>query len=177
MSEPFIAGLLWNKLYKAQLFEGIRMPCYKASEDNATSYKVMDKTHKTVVIPNKFYHYVQRDTSTEHNIVIENHFISVKVAQERYKYISEKYPELENIANQNRWNIYTAMYKRLFFVNKQKENQAVLAEWLEFFKNNQPPTQEYAEERRKILKSPYGYGKRLGFVYRLKRRIKNILKR
>ncbi len=176
LSTDIISGLLWNKIYRRALWENIRMPLYRASEDNATCYKVMDKAQTTLVFPKRYYHYIQRSTSTEHDIKIENHFVCIAVAEERYKYISEKYPSLENLINQNRWNIYTAMYKRLFFVNKQKQFKDELEKWLKFFRENEAPNEYYQKEKDKILKHPYAYGNWLGFVYRLKKFIKKLLK-
>lgn len=49
----------WNKLYKKQLFDGIRFPKGKIHEDEATTYRVYCKAQKITVIPCVLYYYYQ----------------------------------------------------------------------------------------------------------------------
>lgn len=177
LTTQFVTGLLWNKLYARELWKDVRFPLYRASEDNAVSYSIFDKCNKSIVIPNRFYHYVMRSDSVEHRMIISDHLISIDVAEERYNYISSKYPRLENAVNCNRWNIRVAMYKRLFMTNQQKKYKTVLSEWLDFFKHNEAPSMEYRKERNRILQHPYTYGYYIGCKYRLRTRIKKLLKK
>lgn len=177
LTTHFISGLLWNKIYRKKLWEDIRFPIYRASEDNAVSYKIFDKASTAVVIPERFYHYVANADSVEHKMVIKDHLVSVDVAEERYEYISSKYPDLENAVNCNRWSIRVAMYKRLFMVNQQNQYKATLGEWIDFFRKNQAPAKEWEIERDRILRHPHAYGYYLGCKYRLKNKIKRLLRK
>ncbi len=177
LTTQLVTGLLWNKLYASRLWHEVRFPAYRASEDNATSYRIFDKAERSVIIPRRFYHYVMNPNSVEHKMVIEHHFVSISVAEERYDYISSKYPNLESAANCNRWNIRVAMYKRLFMTNQQNEYKEILDEWIDFFRKNQAPSKVYQKERNRILKHPYAYGYCIGCKYRLRKLIKDLLKK
>lgn len=177
LTTQYVGGKVWNKLYAKELWSGVRFPLYRASEDNATSYKIFDRSTISMIIPERLYHYVMNPDSIEHKMIIEHQFASIEAAENRYSYIRSKYPDLENAANCDRWCIRTAMYKRLFMTNSQNRHKEVLNEWLDFFKKNQAPSEEYEKERNKILKHPYAYGWFIGCEYRLKQKVKGLLNR
>lgn len=58
--------LAWNKLVKAELYQGIRYPVGKEHEDNYTTYKLLDKANKIVYTAQSLYYYVMRDQSITH---------------------------------------------------------------------------------------------------------------
>lgn len=175
LSTQFVGAKVWNKLYAKELWSDVRFPNYRTSEDTATSYKIFDKSNKSIIIPKRVYHYVMRQDSIEHKMVMEHQFASIEAAENRYNYVRSKYPSLENAANCDRWCIRTAMYKRLFMTNQQNRYKKVLDEWLDFFKKEQAPSKAYQKEQNKILKYPYAYGWYIGCKYRLKKRIKGLL--
>jgi len=47
----------WNKLYKKELFDGVRYPEGRIHEDEATTYKLFDKAKKCVFVNNALYGY------------------------------------------------------------------------------------------------------------------------
>lgn len=53
----------WNKLYKAELWEGIRFPKGKIHEDEATTYKIFHKCKKGVYIKNDMHGYFSAPSS------------------------------------------------------------------------------------------------------------------
>lgn len=82
----------WNKLYKAELFDGIRFPEGKLSEDFYIMYKIFEKCQKISYIPIPCYNYFQRKNSISRNIKINHDFQDA--AKEQMEYIEKKYPEL-----------------------------------------------------------------------------------
>ena len=60
--EPY--DVLWNKLYKRELWEGIFFPDGRIHEDYAIAYRVFYKAKKIVVIPDILYYYTIREGST-----------------------------------------------------------------------------------------------------------------
>ncbi|MBR3132612.1 MAG: glycosyltransferase [Clostridia bacterium] len=56
------AVVLWNKLYKRELWDGIRFPEYKKFEDEMTTYKILDKCKKVASSNQILYAYIQRNT-------------------------------------------------------------------------------------------------------------------
>lgn len=83
-----------TKLYKKELFDGIRYPINKKMEDVGTTYKLLDKSNKIVVSNVPKYYYLQRSNgimlSKSTNMWIDYYELSL----ERYKYIKDKYPEM-----------------------------------------------------------------------------------
>ncbi len=62
-----IKSYAWGKLYKAQLFDGVRYPEGRNYEDVATTYLLFDKAKRVVKIPEYLYFYQQRDDSISFN--------------------------------------------------------------------------------------------------------------
>ena len=62
-----IKSYAWGKLYKAELFEGVRYPDGRNYEDIATTYYLFDKAKKIVKIPDYLYFYIIRDDSISFN--------------------------------------------------------------------------------------------------------------
>ena len=52
--------VVWNKLYKKELFDDIRFPAGKKYEDDLTTYKLFNEIHKLVSTEKVLYNYVQR---------------------------------------------------------------------------------------------------------------------
>ncbi len=58
-----ICTVVWNKLYKAELWEGVRFPVGHIHEDEATTYKVLYKAKIVAYTPECLYKYFQRGGS------------------------------------------------------------------------------------------------------------------
>lgn len=56
-------AIVWNKMYKSKLFEGLRYPSFNNGEDEFVSHHVMAKAEKAVIIPNVLYYYTLRQGS------------------------------------------------------------------------------------------------------------------
>lgn len=87
----------WDKLYKAELFDGIRFPVGEINEDEAIVLHLLDRC-KTVCYTNEiFYHYMRRPTGQS---ITASAFSLKKLAwpkhcRENLAFVQEKYPELE----------------------------------------------------------------------------------
>lgn len=57
-------GVLWNKLYKRSVVEGIEMPQLKCSQDLPYNYFAFKKATKIVISDEQLYFYRNRNTST-----------------------------------------------------------------------------------------------------------------
>lgn len=53
----------WNKLYKSELFKGIRFPEGKIHEDEYTTYKVLNRANRIALLPTRLYYYRRRPES------------------------------------------------------------------------------------------------------------------
>lgn len=57
----------WNKLYFAKLFADIRYPIGRIHEDEATTYRLLEKAEKVVVLDTSLYGYFTSDASITRN--------------------------------------------------------------------------------------------------------------
>ena len=62
-SDTTIRSHVWNKLYKHNLFDGIRFDVGKAYEDVYIMHRLFLKTQKIVITNQVFYYYLQRSNS------------------------------------------------------------------------------------------------------------------
>lgn len=59
--------ILWGKLYRRSIWDGIRMPVGKINEDDATTWKLYYKSRKIVYIDTPYYYYRFNSTSIMSN--------------------------------------------------------------------------------------------------------------
>ena len=98
----------WDKLYKAELFDGVRYPKGRNYEDIATTYLLFENSNRICRIPELLYYYQIREDSISYNNSIEKWFENCKAivesCYERYNYYVNKtkqnkiYGELEKLA-------------------------------------------------------------------------------
>ncbi len=62
-----VKNYAWGKLYKAELFDGVRYPEGRNYEDVATTYYLFDKAQKIIKIPDYLYYYLIREDGISFN--------------------------------------------------------------------------------------------------------------
>ncbi|WP_049945684.1 glycosyltransferase [Butyrivibrio sp. LC3010] len=62
-----IKSYAWGKLYKKELFDGVRYPDGRNYEDIATTYLLFDKAERVVKIPDYLYYYLIREDGISFN--------------------------------------------------------------------------------------------------------------
>jgi glycosyltransferase involved in cell wall biosynthesis len=55
--------MVWNKLYRRELFKGVTFPVGKIHEDELTTYKILFGANRLVISDRIMYYYLQRTTS------------------------------------------------------------------------------------------------------------------
>lgn len=93
-----INTMAWGKLYNRNLFNDLRYPLNKYHEDVYLTYKLLDKSKKTVVIPNMGFYYRQVDNSIIHSKFSIKHLDSLDAVKQRMKFIEKNYPEYNKYA-------------------------------------------------------------------------------
>lgn len=111
----------WNKLYKIELFDNIKFPINKKSEDWFIMYKLIDKCANGIYYSSKVkYLYFQRNGSiTKSNNV---NFDCIDAARQALEYYKEK--NMQNVipfAYQSLLFAYIGVYNSLYFRVKNKE--------------------------------------------------------
>lgn len=90
-----IKNIVWDKLYKRNLFDKILFPEGKIYEDHFVSYKLLDKARKVVISNNPKYNYFIRGDSLSHRPPSKHIFDLFDAHVERYEFVKAKYCSLE----------------------------------------------------------------------------------
>ena len=113
ISDQELGSYLWDKLWKACLFDGIRFPVGRTFEDVSVMHILFSRADKTLCLPETKYHYLQRVdgiVGTQNLKARINRYIADK---QRYDDLHEEYPQLSMMleakcieAAVNVWNSY-----------------------------------------------------------------------
>lgn len=104
----YMYGVLWNKIYKAELVKGIVMPALKCSQDLPYNYFAFKKAQKIVLSDEMLYFYRVRQTSTTKSKFGYGALDAVKAREIILK--NEKNDEFEPYATQSYINsCFTAL--------------------------------------------------------------------
>ena len=89
----------WNKLYKKELFQGIRYPLGRMMEDQGTTYRIFLQCKKVAYHPVGLYYYYQRPDSILHHRSLKFYEDKFDMGFQKYQALKEAYPDmLENDA-------------------------------------------------------------------------------
>lgn len=88
-----IGDMAWCKLYKKELFDGIRYPLGKYHEDVFTTYKLLARSKKTVILPEALYNYRQVQGSIMNSHFTPKHLDGIVGKLERAKFVEANYEE------------------------------------------------------------------------------------
>ena len=80
--------MAWNKLYRANLFEGIRFPVGRINEDEFTTPYLVERAHRYASLEDSLYAYVQRDGSIMHSSFSERKLDGLEALLQRLKHFS-----------------------------------------------------------------------------------------
>lgn len=93
-SRDFLNCVVWNKLYRKDLFSGVKYPVGRKYEDEATIYKLIYKANKIIRISDKLYFYRQRMDSIMHSKITEkdlsDKYVALKEKCEFFEEVDEK---------------------------------------------------------------------------------------
>lgn len=84
----------WNKMYKAELFQGVRYPFGKKMEDLGTTYRLFNKAGAVVYNPKPLYYYYQRSDSILHSPNPNFWNDKYDLTYQRFLDVKNIYPEL-----------------------------------------------------------------------------------
>lgn len=121
--------MIWNKLYKKELFNNIRFPKGKLHEDVFTTYKLIYKSEKIIQTSKKIYYYRQRQNS------ISKQFTEKRLdVIDAFKEIDDFYTE-HNLNNFKILNYQRALNTILLFyyLSKSKDIQKKLRKYFIYF--------------------------------------------
>lgn len=125
-------SVMWNKLYKAQLFENLRFPSIRSREDAYVLPELLGSVKKFIEIPDCKYIQNIREGSTERKpFSIEKLESTRKVLLHQNDYIKENYPDYYDITLLNLIRMYYGFLKEVVIRNNAKREDGV---YIELFK-------------------------------------------
>lgn len=121
ISDHYFRQLIWNKIYRKRVIEGIFFPEEKGIDDEFWTYKAIGNARKLVRIDTPLYAYRQQDASVMHNMDVHNRFQSVKAKCARHDYIKDNFSELETKSLHSIWMM--CIYTGQIFIRSGKQNK------------------------------------------------------
>lgn len=118
--------LLWDKLYRRNCFENIRLPNGRIYEDNATVYKIIYGSDKIVDCNDELYYYYTNDDSTVNQKFNLKHLDWLLVLEEMILFFEKNNEkELFNWANKSYLNSLADLYIKVcqYCPDKNIENE------------------------------------------------------
>lgn len=101
--------LIWNKLYRRQVVDGIRFPPDKKIDDEFFTYQTLGNADTLIHSTKVCYAYRQQPESVMHSIPINMWIQAVEAKAERCTYIQKRFPALYALALKNLW--FTCIYQ------------------------------------------------------------------
>ncbi len=101
--------LVWNKLYKKEVLNGVRFPAGKKIDDEFFTYRAIGNAKKLVCSPKVCYAYRQQPQSLMHSMVASARLQAVEAKEMRHEYILEHFPSLSSLSLKNLW--FTCIYQ------------------------------------------------------------------
>lgn len=118
--------IVCGKLYKAELWDGIRMPLGKVNEDDAVSWRIYDRAKQIVITSTPYYYYYQNDNSTMAQQHKQLRLDFVDFYLERIEY----YRKAENVllTRLSQWRFCLPLMKGYVFGNVDEKGLSILLE-------------------------------------------------
>lgn len=120
-----IQTVVWNKIYKKELFEDIRFPFGKLYEDGYVTYKLLYKSRKIVHLYEELYYYFQREDSLVRSEFSLKVLKSYDDRREMFKFLYDKVPSINNRSAQLYIDKYFTLYKQII-KSKSKDADIIL---------------------------------------------------
>ena len=101
--------LIWNKLYRRQVVDGIRFPINKKIDDEFFTYQTLGKASVLIHSTKICYAYRQQPESVMHSMPIEKRIQAVEAKTQRHTYVKTHFPELADLSARDLW--FTCIYQ------------------------------------------------------------------
>lgn len=94
VEDDLVRSYLCDKLWRRELFDGVRMPGLKVFEDMAIMYQLFKRAECIVCLPDVFYHYEHNETSLTAVPSLKSRMDFYQVTKERYDALCQDFPGL-----------------------------------------------------------------------------------
>lgn len=121
--------LIWNKIYKRNVLDGVLFPEIKGIDDEFWTYRALGNANQLGLITEPFYAYRQQDNSVMHTLDAKKRLRTLVAKTERHTYIREKYPNLISKSAASVW--FTALYcGQLVLLDENISNKKEMIKWI-----------------------------------------------
>ena len=125
-----IGTMVWNKLFKAEVFEKIHFPEGHTYEDIWVFPEIMDRCRTVHVLPQVLYHHQMNPESITHRKTYETFLDSFLSRTALIRYIKKNFPELSEKADQYMLKTCITHWYKLFLTNLDDKTRRHLQEKL-----------------------------------------------
>ncbi len=160
-----------NKLYKKDLWEGLRYPENVFREDELILYKVLLKADKTVHTGLPKYFYYIRTGSSEHSGFSPKYLISCESIDRQAEEVLRIYPDLKDVLNDVRLWTRVKIASDMIFQQKVNMYKDIYKDIKRFIKENRFCGEEHKQIRRYII----CFGTNYVYVNKMKSFVKKFL--
>ena len=94
----FSSWSAWDKIYRREVFDGIRFPIGEINEDEAIVLQLLDRCKKVAYTNKVFYHYIHRPESITTSDFSEKKLAWYRHCKDNLEWVKEHHPELEPYA-------------------------------------------------------------------------------
>lgn len=109
IQDRYFRQLIWNKLYRRQILDGVRFPEEKGIDDEFFTYQAIGNARKLVRTDAVLYAYRQQSSSVMHTLNVRQRLQAVKAKTQRHAYICRHMPQLEQMSGRALW--FTCIYQ------------------------------------------------------------------
>lgn len=122
MRSNSLCSVAWNKLYKREVFDGIRFPSGIINEDEATIYRVLYRAKLVSYLPDVLYMYRQRESSIMHQDLQDRYRFLIKAGIDRIDFFKDNEDdELEQHSRISLLEWIKFFYRKIDNVDIKKE--------------------------------------------------------
>ncbi len=134
-----------DKLFKRQVFEKIRFPAGKISEDIAVMYRVFDHAERIGFVNDCFYYYRHRSGSITTASYDKKYLVIADYARDMIRYMKKRHPALTDCARTYYANTLIHVCSRISALNKARQ---------EMFLNEMKAYKKELKRYRRFLRTP-----------------------
>lgn len=122
IKENPLKQVVWNKLYKKEIFNELRFEVGKVNEDDFFTYQAFAISNKVSNINKELYYYLVRDTSIMGQKFSIKRLDGLEARFRRYEFIKEKYPKLSGLDKKVLW-FYIIYITQLILLSKNDKKE------------------------------------------------------
>lgn len=93
LADVTVKNHLWNKLWKTELFHGVRFPERRYYEDISTVYRLFEKAERTILLPEKKYHYMYSPSGLIEDRSLAADLDYSAAVRDRFEELSPSWPQ------------------------------------------------------------------------------------